>query len=67
MIDLTDYMGTWYKALFMFALLILGGAFANYLIFGGEYSSHLSTTSFIAVIVGVIAYRQKQRGKIEHE
>ncbi len=61
MFDLTDYMGTWYKALLMFALLIFGGAYVNYLIFGGEYSNHLSTTSFIAVVVGVIAYRQKKR------
>ncbi|WP_455292648.1 hypothetical protein [Vibrio parahaemolyticus] len=59
--DLTDYMGIWYKALAMFLLLIFGGAAASYLIFGGEYSSYLVGSSLTALIVAIIAYRQKQR------
>ncbi|ENL3888476.1 TPA: hypothetical protein I7C97_003127 [Vibrio cholerae] len=60
MFDLTDHMGTWYKALSMFLLLIFWGAATSYLIFGGEYSSYLEGSSLIALIVAIIAYRQKQ-------
>jgi hypothetical protein len=61
--DLTDYMGTWYKALAMFLLIIFGGAAASYLIFAGEYSSYLVGSSLTALIVAIIAYRQKQRNR----
>jgi hypothetical protein len=42
-------------------LLIFGGAAASYLIFGGEYSSYLVGSSLTALMVAIIAYRQKQR------
>ncbi|EPN0316303.1 hypothetical protein ACTTZI_004205 [Vibrio vulnificus] len=67
MFDLTDYVGTWYKALAMFLLMIFGGAAANYIIFGGEYSSYLVGSSFTALIVAIIAYRQKQRKQSNEE
>ncbi|NAX35493.1 hypothetical protein CAG54_11025 [Vibrio sp. V27_P1S3P104] len=65
MFDLTEYMGLWYKALAMFLLLIFGGAAASYFIFGGEYSSYLLGSSLTALIVAIIAYRQKQRKQRE--
>ncbi|WP_199481100.1 hypothetical protein [Vibrio owensii] len=61
MVDFTDYMGVWYKALLMFALLIFGGAAVSYLILGGEYSSHIRGSSLAALIVAFIAYRQKTK------
>ncbi|WP_318409162.1 hypothetical protein [Photobacterium leiognathi] len=61
MFDLTDYMGGWYKALAMFFLVIFWGAGVGSLIFGGEYSSYLVGSSLAAIMVAIIAYRQKQR------
>ena len=61
MFDLSDYMGTWYKATALFLLLIFGGAAVGCLIFGGGYSSYLVGSSFAALMVAIIAYRQKQR------
>lgn len=55
-------MGTWYKALARFLLLIFGAAAVNYLIFGGEYSSYLKSSSLAALIVAIVAYRQKKAG-----
>lgn len=45
----------------MFACLIFGSAYANHLIFGGSFSSYLPVSIFVAVVVAVIAYRQKRR------
>lgn len=54
-------MGIWHKSLLLFALVILGGATVNYLIFGGEYTFYLRGSSTAAIIIGLIAYRQKRK------
>ncbi|MFS1981079.1 hypothetical protein BCU36_018720 [Vibrio lentus] len=63
MIDLTFYMGTWYKSLMYIAVAVLGSTLVSFLMFDGSLFSHFRGASlgvFIACCIGYIQKRQQR-------
>lgn len=61
MVDLTFYMGTWYKSLMYIVLAILGSTLVCFFMFDGSFFSHFRGASLGVFIACCIGYIQKRK------